>query len=158
MFRELTRKKQQLPAEECIDVLKTALRGVLAVNGDDGYPYAVPINHYYDEEEGLIYFHGGKYGHKVDALRRDAKVSFAVFDDGRRNEGEWFLTFRSVIVFGTAEEVTCHDKAMEVSRKLSYKFTQDDAYIDNEILQSGPGTLCFAIRPENITGKLVRER
>ena len=51
MFRELTRKKQQLPAEECIDVLKAALRGVLAVNGDDGYPYAVPINHYYDEEE-----------------------------------------------------------------------------------------------------------
>ncbi|MCR5794201.1 MAG: pyridoxamine 5'-phosphate oxidase family protein [Solobacterium sp.] len=158
MFRELTRKKQQLPAEECIDVLKTALRGVLAVNGDGGYPYAVPVNHYYDEEEGLLYFHGGKTGHKIDALRRDAKVSFAVFDEGHRNEGEWFLTFRSVIVFGIAEEVTDHDKAMDVSRKLSYKFTQDEAYIDNEILHSGPGTLCFAIRPENITGKLVRER
>ena len=158
MFREMRRIRQQITKEECVEILQRATSGVLGLHGDDGYPYAVPINHYYDEAEGLIYFHGGRYGHKVDALRRDAKVSLAVFDAGCRNEGEWFLTFRTVIVFGTAEEVTDHDKAMEVSRKLSYKFTQDDAYIDNEILRSGPGTLCFAIRPENITGKLVRER
>lgn len=158
MFRELVRKKQQLPEGECIDILKKELRGVLAVNGDDGYPYAMPINHYYNEEDGLIYFHGGKTGHKVDALRRDPKVSFCVYDEGYRNEGEWFLNIRSVIVFGTAEEVTDHDKAMDISAKLSRKFIQDEAYIDDEIRRSGPGTLCFAIRPEHITGKKVREK
>ena len=157
MFRELTRKKQQLPAEECIDVLKTALRGVLAVNGDDGYPYAVPINHYYDEEEGLIYFHGGKYGHKVDALRRDAKVSFAVFDDGCRNEGEWFLRFQSVIVFGHVEFIEDQEKTYEISRRLSRKFTQDEAYIEEEVHRAGPRTLLFALVPEHMTGKRVKE-
>ena len=49
MFRELTRKKQALSIEECKEILKQEVRGVLAVNGDDGYPYALPINYYYDE-------------------------------------------------------------------------------------------------------------
>ena len=105
MFRQMNRKKQQLPDEECIDILKTELRGVLSVNGDDGYPYGLPINHYYCEDDGKIYFHSGKKGHKADALRRDDKASFCVYDGGFRKEGEWALNIRSVIVFGRVEFV-----------------------------------------------------
>ena len=47
MFREMLRKKQQLPAEECIELLKTQPRGVLSLLGDDGYPYGLPIDHWY---------------------------------------------------------------------------------------------------------------
>ncbi len=60
MFREMLRKKQQLTDAECIEILKVQLRGVLSVLGDDDYPYGMPINHYYCEADGKLYFHGGK--------------------------------------------------------------------------------------------------
>lgn len=157
-FRELTRYKQQLEESECIELLKNTKRGVLSVLGDNGYPYGSPINHYYDEESGKIWFHGGKAGHKVDAMRNCDKVSFCVMDEGRHAGDEWFLTFRSVIVFGRMELIEDWDTIAGISRKLSYKFTDDDAYIDEEIRRSGPGTLMYALTIENMCGKLVRER
>ena len=76
MFRDLTRKKQQLSPEICTELLKTLPRGVLSVIGDGGYPYATPMNHYFCEEDGCIYFHCGRKGHRLDALRACDKVSF----------------------------------------------------------------------------------
>ena len=157
MFRQMNRKKQQLTDKECIDILKTELRGVLSVNGDDGYPYGIPTNHYYCEDDGKIYFQSGKKGHKVDAIRRNDKASFCVFDSGVRPEGEWALKFRSVIVFGRIEFVDEEKKIVEISRKLSYKFTDDEIYINREIEQYGPNTLMFALVPEYMTGKTVKE-
>ena len=100
MFREMARIKKQLPKEECIELLTKELRGVLSVLGDNDYPYGMPINHYYCPEDGKIYFHGGKRGHKIDAMRRHPKASFCVFDEGFRRDGEWALNIRSVIVDG----------------------------------------------------------
>ena len=100
MFRKMLRIKQQLPEEECIDILKQEKRGILSVMGDDGYPYGMPLNHFYNEADGKLYFHSGKMGHKVDAIRRCDKASFCVYDQGFRREGEWALNIRSVIVFG----------------------------------------------------------
>ena len=157
MFREMIRIRQQLATEECIDILKRELRGVLSVLGGDGYPYGMPMNHYYCEEDGRIYFHGGKSGHKIDAVRRDNKASFCVYDRGVRQEGEWFLRIRSVIVFGRIEIIEDPAKTVEISRRLSRKFTADENYIENEIVRSGPGTLLLALVPEHMTGKLVKE-
>lgn len=157
MFREMLRVKQQLPKEECIEILKKEPRGVLSVLGDDGYPYGMPMNHYYCAEDGKIYFHGGKSGHKIDAIRRDNKASFCVYDQGTRNEGEWFLRFRSVIVFGRIELIEDEKKTCEISRQLSYKFTKDEKYIADEIRRAGPRTLLFALIPEHMTGKTVKE-
>ncbi len=157
MFREMGRKKQQLPPEECIDILKTELRGVLSVLGDDGYPYGVPLNHYYCETDGKIYFHSGMKGHKVDALRRNAKASYCVYDRGVRNEGEWALRIRSVIVFGRIEFIEDRDTIYRLSAELSRKFTDDEEYIRREIENAGPRTLMFALVPEHITGKTVKE-
>lgn len=157
MFREMLRKKQQLTQEECIRILKEELRGVLSVLGDDGYPYGVPINHYYCEQDGKLYFHGGKKGHKIDAVRRYDKASFCVYDDGFRRDGEWPLHIKSVIVFGRIEFVEDRETVYQISRELSHKFTDDESYIDREISQSGPGTLLFALVPEHISGKIVEE-
>ncbi len=157
MFREMLRKKQQLSEAECIEILKTQLRGVLSVIGDDDYPYGVPINHYYCEKDGKLYFHGGKKGHKIDAMRRNNKASFCVYDEGFRREGEWALNIRSVIVFGRIEFIDDQEKVYEIAEELSHKFTDDDEYIRNEIMHSGPGTLMFALVPEHISGKIVRE-
>ena len=158
MFRDLTRKKQQLSEEECLKLLRDTKRGVLSVNGDDGYPYGTPINHYYDDADGRIYFHGGKYGHKVDAMKRDDRVSFCVINDGERKGDDWFLTFESVIVFGRMELIEDPEIIAVQSEKLSRKFTDDDSYIRYEIERSGPGTLMYAMKIENICGKRVREK
>ncbi len=157
MFRKMVRFKQQLPENECIDILETQLRGVLSVIGDEGWPYGLPINHYYCPEDGKLYFHSGKTGHKIDAIKRSEKASFCVYDEGFRREGEWALNIRSVIVFGKIEMVEDQAKAMEMARCLSHKFTDDEIYIDREIAHSGPHTLVFALVPEYMTGKLVNE-
>ena len=158
MFREVTRFKQALSNEECTSILKAQLRGVLSVLGDDGYPYGMPLNHYYNEEDGKLYFHSGKSGHKVDAILREPKASFCVYDDGIHENGNWYLTFRCVIVFGKIEIIEDRDKIYDIARKLSRKFTDDEAYIEQEVRNSGPGTLMFALIPEHITGKRVTER
>ena len=157
MFRELMRIKQKLSDAECIEILKAEPRGVLSVLGDDGYPYGMPMNHWYCEENGRIYFHSGPKGHKVDAMREYEKVSFCVYDQGYRREGEWALNIKSVIVFGKLCEVKNVDEAMEICRNLSLKFTYDTDYIEKEIKISGKNTLCFKLIPEYITGKIVNE-
>ena len=157
MFREMLRKKQQLPEAECIDILKSQLRGVLSVLGDGDYPYGVPLNHYYNEQDGKLYFHGGKQGHKIDAVRRHDKASFCVYDEGFRRDGEWALNIRSVIVFGRIEFIEDRKTVYRISEELSRKFTDDDEYIRREIERSGPGTLMFALVPEHISGKIVNE-
>ena len=158
MFRNVTRIKQILSNEECISILKKQLRGVLSVLGDDDYPYGMPLNHYYNEEDGKLYFHSGKKGHKIDAILRHPKASFCVYYEGVRENGNWYLTIRSVIVFGKIEVVEDRKKIYDLARKLSHKFTNDEEYIEHEVKNSGPGTLMFALIPEHITGKWVTER
>ena len=157
MFRNMIRAKQQLAPEECMEILKTEKRGVLSVLGDEGYPYGMPLNHYYNEADGKLYFHSGKQGHKLDALRANGKASFCVLDEGRRDAGDWALRFRSVIVFGRVEFVEDRGTVYEISAKLSRKFTDDEAYIADELRRSGPATCMFALVPEHITGKRIRE-
>lgn len=157
MFREMARKKQLISEEECIELLKKEPRGVLSVLGDDDYPYGMPLNHYYCEEDGKIFFHGGKSGHKIDSIKKHNKASFCVYDQGFRNDGEWALNIRSVIVFGKIEIIDDMEKILNISRLLSYKFTKDEKYIEHEIVNAGPRTFMFALVPEYMTGKKVKE-
>ena len=158
MFREIVRARQALSRDECVAILERELRGVLAVQGDDGYPYALPINHYYCPEDGHIYFHSGPTGHKMDAIRRCPKASLCVMDGGEPVEGQWYLRFRSVIVFGEIRPVEDHQRSLDISRALSRKFTDDEAYIESEVAGSGAHVACFELIPRHITGKLVNER
>ena len=49
MFRPVRKSKNALGEEVTKEILRSARRGVLAVNGDGGYPYAIPIIYRYDE-------------------------------------------------------------------------------------------------------------
>lgn len=157
MFRELLRKNKELPTAECIDLLKNETRGVLSVLGDGDYPYGMPMNHWYNEEDGCIYFHCGKVGHRLEALKKHDKVSFCVYDSGYRNPGEWALNVKSVIVFGRVEIIDDRSQIIEITTKLSHKFTQDEAYIQEEIRQHSSRTLLLKLTPEHICGKRVME-
>ena len=155
MFRDLTRKKQALSIEECKEILKQEVRGVLAVNGDDGYPYALPINFYYDEADNKIYFHSGKHGYKIDAIKNSDKVSFCVYDKGYHKDEHWSLNIKSVIIFGRIHVVD--DWTDELMVEFCKRFTSDMEYINNEIknFKSNTAVLCLDI--EHMTGKLVNE-
>lgn len=157
MFREMIRKKQSLEMEQIVQILKNEKRGVLSVFGENGYPYGLPINYWYNEENGYLYFHSGKTGHKVDALSQNNKVSFCVYDQGYKKEGEWALNISSVIIFGKIYVVEDYSKSVEIFRQLSLKFTSDVEYIDSEIQKLAKATLCYELRPEHITGKIVNE-
>ena len=157
-WRRMSRIKQQLTEAECLEVLRSTKRGVLSVTGDGGYPYGVPINHFWRDADGCLYFHGGRRGHKIDALRTSDKASFCTYDDGARDEGEWWLTIKSVIVFGRVEFVDDEALLVEVSRDLSHKFTSDEGYIEGEIEKDGARTLLLRLVPEHMTGKRVTEK
>lgn len=100
MFREMRRIKQALSQDECTEVLKNEPRGVLSLIGENGYPYGIPMDHWYCEDDGKLYFHCAKEGHKLDALNACSKASYCVYDQGYRKEGEWALNIRSVVIFG----------------------------------------------------------
>lgn len=157
MFRELVRKKKQISMEECIQILTSEKRGVLSVMGDDDYPYGMPMNHFYNEEDGKVYFHCGKTGHRMDALKKHNKVSFCVYNEGYRKDGEWALNINSVIVFGRMKIVDDLDRVVYISEKLSRKFTEDETYIKEEIEKYAKQTILLELTPEHICGKSVTE-
>ena len=157
MFRTRRRFKQQISDEECVRILREEKRGVLSMTGENGYPYGIPMNHWYNPEDGKLYFHGAKEGHKLDALRKDNRVSYCVWDAGYRREGEWALNVNSVVVFGRITPVTDEEKAREIGRNLCLKFTDDEAYIEHELRNSLPRVQCLELTIDHMTGKLVNE-
>lgn len=157
MFRSMRRFKQQLTQEECIHILKDEPRGVLSFIGENGYPCGMPMDHWYCEEDGNIYFHGAKEGYKVDSLRFCDKVSYCVYDQGYRIDGDWPLHIRSVIVFGRIHFVEDSQKTEKICRSLCRKFTEDRDYADKEFQAAADRVLCLELDVEHMTGKLVKE-
>jgi len=157
MFRGMRRFKQQIPDEECVSVLKNEPRGVLSVLGDDGYPYGIPLDHWYCEADGKLYFHCAKEGHKIDAIRACDKVSYCVYDGGYRKEGEWALNIRSVVVFGRMKLVEDIEKAREICSNICRKFTDDEEYLARQLERDMSRVQCLELTPEHMTGKLVNE-
>lgn len=123
MFREMRRKRQDLSLEENIQVLNRGTSGVLAVSGDDDYPYAVPLSYVYHDNK--IYFHCAKMGHKLDAIARNEKVSFCVIDKDEVIQNTYTSHFRSVIVFGKARIMEDNSEKRKAIEILTSKYSPD---------------------------------
>ena len=156
MFRKMRRLGQELSKEECIDILTNEPRGVLALLGDDDYPYAIPMSHVY--VDGKIYFHGAQKGHKVDAVNRHPKVSYCVMDEGVKAEGSWWYTFRSVIVFGKIRTLADRDEKIDKLTHLGDKFFPTHEETIDEINRLLDRTEVFEITIEHMSGKVVKEK
>ncbi len=157
MFRPMRRIKQRLSEAECVELLTRQPRGVLAVLGDDAYPYALPLDFYYDPGSGRLYFHCAREGHKLDAIRRHDKVSFCIMDEGFCREGEWALNIRSVIVFGAMRIVEDREKALEMVLRLGEKYYPDPQEAAEELRKAADRVVCLELIPAHISGKLVNE-
>lgn len=159
MFRKMRRFEQQVSAGECKAILRDEKRAAFSVIGDDGYPYTIPIDFYYDEGDGKIYFHGAKEGHKIDAIRKCSKVCLCVWNQGFKKEGHWEWNVTSVVVFGKAELVT--DPAIIEDRliKLGVKYYPTMDEVEEEMSSPAAERVqVFAIEIEHMTGKLVNEK
>ena len=156
-FRDILRKNKDIGVGEGTDLLVNETRGVLSVIGDGGYPYGMPMNHFYNAEDGCVYFHCGRVGHRIDSLKNDNKVSYCVYEQGTRDGDDWAYNVRSVIVFGRIEIIDDPDTVACISRQLCYKFTRDEEYINGEIEKYGAATLILKLIPEKITAKRVKE-
>ncbi len=158
MFREMRRFKQQLSEEECRKVLREEWRGVLSLHGDDGYPYGVPMDFYYDEESNKLYFHCAKEGHKIDAAKANDKVSFSVIDKGIHADGEWALTFNSVIIFGRIKLLPSNDESMEKLRQIGIKCYPDLEEVEKEMAKDSAKAQVLEVTIEHMTGKRIHEQ
>ncbi len=162
MFRELRRKKQALSQEDCSDILNRGTSGVLALAGDDDYPYAVPISYVYDGEK--LYFHSAKSGHKLDAIRRSPKASFCVIDKDQIVPEEYTTYFRSVIVFGRIRILEENGEKRSAIEKLALKYAPDDTMENRQAaIEKEWKPLCMLeLTPEHLSGKeaieLTRQR
>ena len=161
MFRQMRRFKQQLPDEECRQILSSTKRGVLSVLGDDDYPYGVPINFVYLPnvgEHGAVYFHSALTGHKIDAITAHDKASFAVMDEGRRNEGEWWYYVNSVICFGRICVVEDPELIHSSLYALGSKYFPAGTDIEADIAKNGRRVKMLELKIEHMTGKHVQEK
>lgn len=125
MFREMRRKNQELSRKEADQILRQGTSGVLAVLGDGGYPYAVPISYVY--AEGKLYFHCAKAGHKLDALRREPKASFCVIGQDQVAPEEYTTYYRSVIAFGRVRELEEAEEMRRAIDLLAQKYAPQDS-------------------------------
>ncbi len=157
MFRPMRRFKQALSDGECKQILKTEKRGTLAVAGDDGYPYAVPINFYYEEAENKIYFHTAREGHKIDAMKSCSKVCFTVHDAGEQRD-DWSFFVKSVIVFGRASAVTELAVKREKAKAFGMKYYPDEEELERELKRDFDRVQMMEIALEHMSGKLVHEK
>ncbi len=152
MFREMRRNTQQLSNEECIAILQQGTAGVLALAGDDGYPYAVPMS--YAWQDGTLWFHGALTGHKIDAIQRCPKASFCVIDRDEVLPEQLTTVYRSVIVFGRATVLDDERQIARGARILGEKYLPGGAQrVESEIAQSMPKLNVIRFDVEHMTGK-----
>lgn len=161
MFREMRRNKQMLSEEDSIAILKNSTSGVLAVSGDDDYPYAVPLSFIYDDSK--LYFHCAKEGHKLDSICRNEKVSFCVIDKDHIVPEEYTTYFRSVIVFGKARILDDPTEKRHAIEVLAAKYSPNQQEGRLKEIDQAFNRLCMIeLNIEHISGKeaieLVRNR
>ena len=161
MFREMRRKKQLLAEAETIQIFERGTSGVLALSGDAGYPYAVPLSYVY--ADGRIIFHGAKSGHKIDAIRGCEKASFCVIDRDQVVPEEYTTWFRSAIAFGRVRIIDQDAEKRAAIELLAEKYSPDDPEGRRAEIEREYKILCMLdLRIEHMTGKeaieLVRAR
>lgn len=159
MFRNIRRVDNEIKNEEkIINLLITSRRAVIAVNGDDGYPYALPINYYYDKDLKCLYFHSSKFGHKVELLKKSDKVCFTVYGNEKVKDESWAPYMQSVVIFGRCHPIEDSNKSLEKLKKFAMKYYPSEEMVNKEISRAFKAVQMFEIKIEHMSGKEVQEK
>ncbi|WP_311491351.1 pyridoxamine 5'-phosphate oxidase family protein [uncultured Anaerococcus sp.] len=158
MFRKIRKVKNEICLEKIKEILEKSPRGVLALNGEDDYPYAFPLNFVYDEENQSIYFHGTKTGYKIDCIEKNPKACFTVIlEDGLADDG-WSKITSSVVAYGLVEEITDRDFARDAMINLAKKYYPNVDLVHENMEAGFKNTKMLAFHISYMTGKKVNER
>jgi hypothetical protein len=156
MFREMRKKKQLLSDAESIEILNSCTSGVLAVSGDNGYPYAVPLSYAY--KDGKIFFHFAPEGHKLDAIKNNDKVSFCVIKTDDVIQETFTTLYRSVIVFGRARILADDNEKRYALECLVEKYSPDFIQEGQLSIERNWDRFCAGeLLVEHMTGKAAKE-
>ena len=148
----MRRKGQQMTDDECIDILRNATSGTLAVLGDGGYPYAVPLSYVYSD--GKLFFHSALSGHKVDAVRNYDKASFCVIAQDNVQPQKYTTYYRSVIAFGRVHIIDDEEEKLQTARLLGSRYNPgDDESLQKEMEKGFSRMLMIRFDIEHLTGK-----
>ena len=159
MFKPIRKKINEIDRSAVEALLQSNRRGILAMNGDNGYPYAIPINYFYDCVGQKIYFHGAKAGHKVESLKASDKVCFTVYGNERIDESEsWAPYVQSVVVFGKCRLLEPGAESIDRLKKFAMKYYPNEELVDEQIAHAGRATQIFEITIEHMSGKQVQEK
>lgn len=151
-FRPMRRKRQQLSQEACVEILNRATSGTLALLGDGGYPYSLPISYVY--HDGRLFFHSALKGHKIDAVRQCDKASFSVIDKDDVKPKEYTTYFRSVICFGRIHIIEDDKEKMQAARMLGNRYNpNDDESLQRELAKAYKAMCMIELDIEHMTGK-----
>jgi len=153
MFREMRRSGQQLPPEETALILMAGTSGVLALAGDEGWPYAVPLSYVY--AGGKLYFHWATAGHKLDALRREPRASFCVVAQDDVVPEKFTTRYRSTIAFGRLRVLEDEGEKRAAIRALAEKYCAgvSEASRAAEIDKSWSAFHIVEMSVDHLTGK-----
>ena len=148
----MRRKRQQLSKEDCERILSGCTSGVLALAGDAGYPYAVPLSYVYADSK--IIFHSAVQGHKIDAIKRDSRSSFCVIDRDDVKPAEFTTFFRSVIAFGRITIIEDADEQLKALRLLGRRYSPNNEHgLQHEIDKAAGHVTLLRLDIEHMTGK-----
>ncbi len=157
MFREMRRKNQALSMEENISILKNSTSGVLALLGDDAYPYALPISHIY--HDGKLYFHCATDGHKIDAIKKCDRASFCVVQQDFVIPEHYTTHYRSVIAFGHIRIIDSKDEQLKFIAEIGRRFSpaSSEEALMKEINDSLGHFYILEMDIEHLSGKEAKE-
>ncbi|MDR3573697.1 MAG: pyridoxamine 5'-phosphate oxidase family protein [Anaerolineaceae bacterium] len=156
MFREMRRTKQLLSEAETIEILQSCTSGVLAVIGDNDYPYAVPLSFAY--KDGKLFFHLAQAGHKLDSIVKNNKVSFCVIQTDDVIQKTFTTHFRSAIVFGRARILTEDGEKRAALECLVEKYSPDYIAEGRSEIERDWNRVCVVeIHIDHMTGKAAIE-
>ena len=155
MERKMYKEKRQLSAEETQALFVKGHHGILSVNGDDGYPYAVPVNYVFID--GKIYIHSAKYGYKIDALKQNDKVCFTAILNSQIIPDKFTAPFESVVAFGKASFIDDGDEKLTALRTFIERFSPDHQEAGERFIHAAyEKTQIIRIDVEQMTGKAYR--
>lgn len=151
MFREMRSKANILTNEEVENILKTSPNGTLALYGENGYPYSVPVNFVYSD--GKIYFHGAAEGYKLDCMKKDPHVSFSVIGKDDIAKENFTTLFSSVIAFGTIRVIDTMEEKIPVLEAMVGKYSAEFMESGKELIRKGCGSVAYELTIDHMTGK-----
>ena len=151
MFREMRSKANMLTNEEVENILKTSPNGTLALYGENGYPYSVPVNFVYSD--GKIYFHGAAEGYKLDCMKKDPHVSFSVIGKDDIAKENFTTLFSSVIAFGTIRVIDTMEAKIPVLEAMVGKYSAEFMESGKELIRKGCGSVAYELTIDHMTGK-----